>query len=157
MPVLDTAALLHWPAERLEGCLVVFSQQDELRRLDESKWLFIESLGLDWRQVNPAEAIEAATKTGDISGLSQVDLDVLALAIQTKELLYTDDYRMQNVCRFLGLAFSGVVNKESASYWQWVLVCTGCRKTTEVEHQKNPDCDICGSPTKVKKKRISKS
>ena len=78
MPALDTAALLHWPAERLEGYLAVISQQDELRRLDESKWLFIESLDLNWRQVNPSKAIEAATKTGDISGLSQVDLEVLA-------------------------------------------------------------------------------
>ena len=120
MPVLDTAALLHWPAERLKGYSVVISQQDELRRLDESKWLFIESLDLNWCQVNPSQAIEAATRTGDISGLSQVDLEVLALAIEMKELLYTDDYRMQNVCRFLGLPFSGIVNKESASYWQWV-------------------------------------
>ncbi|GIS03401.1 MAG: hypothetical protein CM15mP105_1580 [Methanobacteriota archaeon] len=42
--------------------------------------------------------------TGDLDGLSETDLSLLALVIDIKGHLYTDDYRIQNVAVRLGLS-----------------------------------------------------
>jgi rRNA maturation endonuclease Nob1 len=80
-------------------------------------------------------------------------LDVIAIAINSNETLYTDDYSMQNVCRFLGLDFQPVFNQKSKKQWFWQLKCIGCRATKEIEIEKEEICEICGSPMKVKKAR----
>ena len=75
--VLDTGALLHLPPNRLSGGLVANSQREEIERVDKDRALLIEGVRLHWR--SPSEgalerAREAAQETGDISGLSNVDM-----------------------------------------------------------------------------------
>ena len=153
MPVLDTAALLHWPVEKIAGNLVANSQMAELENLSPERAMLVEALDLRWESPDTKDAEIAAAKTGDLPRLSPVDLDVIAIAINSNETLYTDDYSMQNVCRFLGLDFQPVFNQKSKKQWFWQLKCIGCRATKEIEIEKEETCEICGSPMKVKKVR----
>lgn len=153
MPVLDTAALLHWPVNRLQGGIVAHSQLDELRKLSPERAMLVESIDMNWMSCGLDEATEAASKTGDLPRLSPVDLEILALAISTGEKLFTDDYSLQNVCRSLGHQFEAVSNKKSTQQWSWKLKCIGCKATTKADSQLEQECDICGSPMKVKRVR----
>lgn len=153
MPVLDTAALLHWPVERMIGGIVAHSQLEELRRLSPQRAMLIESIDIEWMSMGTNDAEAAAATTGDLPRLSPVDLDILALALATGETLFTDDYSLQNVCRSVSHPFEAVSNKRSRQQWSWELRCIGCRATKKAESQKEEECDICGSPMKVKRSR----
>jgi rRNA maturation endonuclease Nob1 len=154
MPVLDTAALLHWPVERMIGGIVAHSQLEELRRLSPQRAMLIESIDIEWMSMGTTDAESAAATTGDLPRLSPVDLDILALALATGEILFTDDYSLQNVCRSVNHPFEAVSNKRSRQQWSWELRCIGCRATKKADSQKEEECDICGSPMKVKRSRI---
>ncbi|MAH90578.1 MAG: hypothetical protein CMA11_02285 [Euryarchaeota archaeon] len=153
MPVLDTAALLHWPAERLQGGIVTHSQLDELRKLSPERAMLVESIEMEWMSVGTGDAESAAASTGDLPRLSPVDLQILAIALTTGQKLYTDDYSLQNVCRHLNHPFEAVSNKRSQEQWSWELRCIGCRATKKADTQSEQECDICGSPMKVKRSR----
>jgi rRNA maturation endonuclease Nob1 len=153
MPVLDTAALLHWPVERMIGGIVAHSQLEELRRLSPQRAMLIESIDIEWMSMGTTDAESAAATTGDLPRLSPVDLDILALALATGEILFTDDYSLQNVCRSVNHPFEAVSNKRSRQQWSWELRCIGCRATKKADSQKEEECDICGSPMKVKRSR----
>lgn len=161
MAVLDTSALLNWPIERCRGQIVSTLQQTELASVDEQRWLLIETLEMDWRtaSLNQREKVhDIASKTGDLPRLSDVDIDLLALALASQSKLVTDDYRMKNVAREAGIHVEGVLTTGGKKQWKWILRCIGCRQTEEVSndaHRSKKDdvkvCDRCGSPMKLKR------
>ena len=161
--VLDTAALLHWPVDELNGGVCAPSQRQELERLSSARAMLVSSIDIQWQEVAPAwlnQARQAASLTGDLPRLSDVDLDVLALALGLGLALVTDDYRLQNTVRHAGGSILSVVNTPSKAVWIWELQCTGCRDVAPVpegvHRSKNADagsCDRCGSPMKVKRRR----
>ena len=161
MAVLDTSALLHWPIERCRGQIVSILQQTELSRVDEQRWMLIETLDMEWRTASTDErqvVLDLAAKTGDLPRLSDVDIELLALAIANQTSLVTDDYRMKNVAREAGIDVEGVMTSGGKHQWKWVLRCIGCRQTEEVSSEasrsKKDDvkvCDRCGSPMKLKR------
>ena len=153
MPVLDTAALLHWPAERLQGGIVTHSQLDELRKLSPGRAMLLESIEMEWMSMGTGDAEDAASKTGDLPRLSPVDLEVLAIALSTGQTLFTDDYSLQNVCRHLNHPFEAVSNKRSQEQWSWQLRCIGCRATKKADSKDEQECEVCGSVMKVKRAR----
>ena len=153
MPVLDTAALLHWPVERMQNCIVAHSQLEELRKLSPQRAMLVESIDILWMSTDTSEAEKAASETGDLPRLSPVDLDILAIAIETNQTLFTDDYSLQNVCRSLDHPFQPVSNKKSTQQWSWELRCIGCRATKKADSKTEQECDICGSIMKVKRSR----
>lgn len=53
MRVLDTAALLYWPAQEIAGGICAVSQQDELERVSAPRYLLVSSLEIDWREIEP--------------------------------------------------------------------------------------------------------
>ena len=67
--------------------------------------MLVFALDIDWRQV-PSDwlknAREIAAKSGDLPRLSDVDLDILALALGLDLPLITDDYRLQNTMKNVG-------------------------------------------------------
>ena len=153
MPVLDTAALLHWPVERMQGGIVAHSQLEELRRLSPQRAMLVESIEIEWMSLGTGDAESAAARTGDLPRLSPVDLDILAIALATGETLFTDDYSLQNVCRSENHPFEAVSNKRSKQQWNWELRCIGCRATKKADSKEEQECDICGSPMKIKRTR----
>ena len=161
MAVLDTSALLNWPIERCRGQLVSILQQQELSRVDQQRWMLIDSLDMDWGTASESDRqsiLDVAAKTGDLPRLSDVDIDLLALALANQTNLVTDDYRMKNVAREAGIDVQGVMTAGGKKQWKWVLRCIGCRQTEEVSadaHRSKHDdvkaCDRCGSPMKLKR------
>ena len=153
MPVLDTAALLHWPAERMHGGIVAHSQLEELRKLSPQRAMLVESIEMEWMSIGTGDAENVAANTGDLPRLSPVDLEILAIALATGQTLFTDDYSLQNVCRSVNHPFESVSNKKSKQQWSWELRCIGCRATKEADSQNEQECEICGSPMKIKRSR----
>ena len=112
--VLDTAALLAWPVERMRGGLVVPGQRSELLHISPDRELVLEAAELIWETPSEealAKARELATTTGDMAGLSSVDFEILALAVERGATLFTDDYRLQNLCELAGIAWSSVMTE----------------------------------------------
>ena len=122
--VLDTAALLAWPVERMSGSLVVPGQRAELVRISPDRELALDAANLIWAVPSKdalAIARNLATTTGDIAGLSGVDFELLALAVEMNATLITDDYRLQNICELGGIAWLTVTTEGIRSMWSWEL------------------------------------
>ena len=99
---------------------------------------------------------EVTRDTGDYSSLSEVDLKVIALALDFQNenwhpILMTDDYSMQNVAAALKIDYKSVTEAGIRSQLRWKIYCPGCGKEWKEDADKNlKKCDICG--TKLKKK-----
>ncbi len=163
MRVLDTAALLHWPVTELVGNICAMSQQAELERVSPQRWMLIQAIDIEWREVSEQwleTAKECAAQSGDLPRLSDVDLDVLALALGLELALVTDDYRLQNTMNAAGKTSKSVGTAGTKQVWKWELRCTGCRTAQDVPEDVSRskkgevgDCDRCGSPLVLKRKR----
>lgn len=163
MRVLDTAALLHWPVTELVGNICAMSQQAELERVSPQRWMLIQAIDIEWREVSEQwleTAKECAAQSGDLPRLSDVDLDVLALALGLELALVTDDYRLQNTMNAAGKTSKSVGTAGAKQVWKWELRCTGCRTAQDVPEDVSRskkgevgDCDRCGSPLVLKRKR----
>ncbi len=161
MRVLDTAALLHLPLLSLRG-LVAHSQRHEVEALAPERLIEFEVAEIQWLSPS-AESLSLATEcargTGDLAGLSPVDLDLLALAMESGLPLVTDDYRLQNCCKSAGLVYETVKTTGIDAQWEWKLVCSGCKveldsRETDASDRKGShgSCDRCGAPLRMRKR-----
>ena len=159
MRALDTVALLTWPLESLADGLCVSGQLQEVARHAPERALILENQGPRFEspsQRGLAAARAAAMQTGDLSGLSSVDLEILAIALEHNIELVTDDYRLQNICTHISHPWSGVVQDGITETWSWTLKCRGCGR----EHPASPSerknahgqCQECGADLRLIKK-----
>jgi len=89
------------------------------------------------------ERIErAARETGDLDGLSGVDVRVVAAAFELDGTLVTDDYAMQNVADRLDVRTRTVGQEGIEERRDWQFQCGGCGRTFEENHDR---CPVCGS------------
>jgi UPF0271 protein len=77
-------------------------------------------------------------------------MEVLALALQCKALLMTDDYSIQNLARVLKVDYRAVGMKGIKEVVKWTYRCTGCRREWDENY---PDCPVCGSPLRSARSR----
>jgi UPF0271 protein len=143
--VLDTSALFSLQDLPPGEVNVTPGVVRELKKHQDPRLRFWEDV---WKVTCPsAEALHlvkgAARRTGDDARLSPTDIEVLALAIDLKARLLTDDYSIQNLARTLGVDHSGVGLRGIREVMHWRYRCTGCRKVWDENH---PDCPVCGSP-----------
>ena len=155
--ILDTAALLAWPIEKLKNEIVAISQLRELENVSEERMMLIESIDLKWispTQDSILKAKNAARNSGDLARLSDVDIDLIALTFQLDEELFTDDYRIQNTLTKAGQRWSPVIQKGITGVWVWEEVCIGCGiSKTPDSNKKESICEHCGLPFKLKKRK----
>jgi UPF0271 protein len=97
-------------------------------------------------QENIDFVLEKAKSTGDLSELSKEDISVLALCVQLKGELVTDDYTVSNVAKHFNLKVIPIMTKGISKMLDSVHTCPACNKVFE----KISNCPICGS--KLKKK-----
>tara|TARA_Y100001970_G_scaffold225704_1_gene278815 strand:- start:18853 stop:19458 length:606 start_codon:yes stop_codon:yes gene_type:complete len=158
--VLDTSALIEWPISAIIGSLIVPGQESELQRISPGRREILESMGAI--QMEPGSAslevtTNAAIKTGDMSGLSAIDLSLIALAHEKSAILVTDDYRMQNVSSSIGVEWRGIGEEGITEAWKWELRCIGCKasksppKSPNLRRSEFGQCPECGSEMKLKK------
>jgi UPF0271 protein len=88
---------------------------------------------------------EIAHKTGDIGRLSPVDISVIALAIDVKGTVLSDDFSILNVCTYMGVPNRSVGTKGIKKVEKWNYQCVGCKKWYK---ERSDECPICGSSMK---------
>ncbi len=138
MKVVDANMFIHGPLP--EGELVTTpAVMEEIR--GRLSGMMVEQLIPSEKSV--ARVRKAAERTGDVHDLSENDIELVALALEKKAVLATDDYSMQNVCEELGVEWEGGEKRGIREKWEWVRVCTGCGREQEGEV-----CEVCGSSTK---------
>lgn len=155
--VYDTSVLLRYLPHASEGNgLIPPSVLSEVR--DESRRLMIEELAahgaLDIVEPDAAarkSVIDAAEATGDLSVLSDTDIDVVALALEGSGIVVSDDYALQNVCRELEIPFSGLGQPGTSEKWVWQRVCSGCRRTYGSKAPSS--CSVCGADIRRKRRK----
>ncbi|MHA1379883.1 MAG: phosphotransferase [Candidatus Helarchaeota archaeon] len=101
-----------------------------------------------------------SNSSGDNFVLSDVDIQILALALESKQkdnltpILVTDDYAMQNIATKLKIGFKPVLEKGIKDLIKWRIYCPGCKKSFN-SIPKNKICPDCG--TKLKRYSLFKS
>ena len=83
----------------------------------------------------------AANESGDISKLSSQDISILALCIETRGHLVSDDYAISNVAKRLGLEVEPIMTCGIRTVGRWIYYCPGC-KTPSKSHI---ECNVCGT------------
>jgi len=107
---------------------------------------------------NSISTVEALVKrTGEKGSVSTADREVVALALDLKELgqepfIVSDDYAVQNLAEHLGLPYGSLANFGIVHKFNWVMYCPAChRKFTPPQ----VICSVCG--TQLKRKVLSKT
>ena len=124
---------------------------NELRDIrSKGKFEKLSAEGLQVRSPQP-DYIEkvniTAKKTRDSCVISDTDCELLALALETGAILYTDDFAIQNVAIALGVQIHPI-HQRAAKRIHWKYRCTGCGRYFDHDGE----CLICGSAIKRKLK-----
>ena len=91
-----------------------------------------------------------ADKTGDSTTLSKQDVSIIALALENKIELITDDFAVTNVAKQLKIQTLSIMTQGINTIGKWISYCSMCGK----EFSKEKDCPICGN--KLNRKLIKK-
>jgi len=102
---------------------------------------------------------KSSKAVGDIRFLSEVDKQVLALALEIEHrgespLIVTDDYSIQNVANQLGLDFAPLATFGIRYRLDWVIYCPACHRKYPSD-SKLKTCQACG--TDLKRKPLRKT
>lgn len=96
------------------------------------------------------EKVEDASRSvGDVLFLSDVDMQVLALALELNSagyasLIVTDDYSIQNVANQIGVKFSSLMTFGIRFRLHWILYCPACHRKYPSDYEPR-FCKICGT------------
>jgi len=91
-------------------------------------------------------ANNAAKKSGDFPNLSQEDISTIALSLQLKAELVTDDFAVSNVAKNLNIKVSPIMTSGIKNIITWVYYCPGCKRN----FSKTTECPNCGNMLKRK-------
>jgi len=102
---------------------------------------------------------EASKTVGDMRFLSDVDMQVLALALELRSTGYdphivTDDYSIQNVANQIGVNFTSLMTFGIRFRLHWILYCPACHRKYPPDY-KPKLCEVCG--TQLKRKPLRKT
>ena len=125
---------------------------DELRRYDDprlDRWGDLLRTS-DCTSASMDAVKAAAKKSGDIGRLSDVDVTVIALALDLEGIILTDDYSIQNVAKIMGIEYRPVGMKGIKKVEKWNYQCTGCKKWFK---ENSPECPICGHSLRSHRKK----
>ena len=115
---------------------------DAIRILIETKRLPVNEP--EGQFVNAAN--NAAKKSGDFSNLSDGDMSTIALSLQLKAELVTDDFAVSNVAKNLNIKVIPVMTDGIKNVVTWKYYCPGCK----VNFSKVTECPRCGNKLKRK-------
>ena len=69
-----------------------------------------------------------AEKTGDSQTISEQDISIIALALENKIDLITDDFAVTNVANQLGIKTSSLMTQGIKVVGKWISYCSVCGK-----------------------------
>jgi len=89
---------------------------------------------------------DAAKKSGDFPNLSHEDISAIALSLQLKAELVTDDFTISNVAKNLNIKVIPVMTSGIKNVVIWKYYCPGCK----TNFSKFIECPRCGNRLKRK-------
>jgi len=144
MEVLDATAFIEG-YEADDEIATIPAVREELT--DETRFRFeaMEGGGMHI-QVPGAAALDrvrtAARETGDLETLSEVDVRLVAAALELDAVLVTDDYAMQNVAERLGVPVESIAQGGIEEQRDWTFQCQGCGREFDENKER---CPVCGT------------
>jgi endoribonuclease Nob1 len=98
---------------------------------------------------NIDKVVAAARRTGDYQKLSEADISIIALALQLKIVLVTNDYAVANVATTLKIPVKSVASKGVMHTRRWIAYCSACGKAFGPNAK---ECRLCGNRLRRKYK-----
>ena len=148
MKVLDASGVINLRDKELEGDFITVQEAEAELRDIQSRMKFEAAVAtgkIRFDEPSKKAVKEVSARAADIGCLqmlSPTDIRLLALALEKKLPLVTDDYDIQNMCAELGLNFETVSMRGIREKKEWKRKCAACGKiyTTEIA-----ECEACGS------------
>lgn len=100
---------------------------------------------------NIEKVVAAARRTGDYQKLSEADISIIALALQLKIVLVTNDYAVANVATTLKIPVKSVASKGITHTRRWIAYCSACSRAFGPNAK---ECRLCGNRLRRKYKLI---
>ncbi|HET6779769.1 MAG TPA: PIN domain-containing protein [Nitrososphaera sp.] len=100
---------------------------------------------------NIEKVVAAAKRTGDYTRLSQADISIIALALQLKIMLMTNDYAVANVASILKIPVKSTSGKGIKETRKWIAYCSACGRAFGSDAK---ECRLCGNRLRRKYKVI---
>ena len=151
--ILDASAFYAGvPFRSSEDCYttsLVYDEIQHIKKNHDALGTLLETNRLKIREPDEQStqaAIKAAKNTGDFPQLSKQDISIIALGIETKGQIITDDFAISNVCKNIGLNIAPIMTKGIKDVGKWIHYCPGCKAI----YQGGKECSICGTPLKRK-------
>ena len=128
---------------------LVYNEIEHIKKDHDAVQILIETKRLTVNEpegqfVNAAN--NAAKKSGDFSNLSDGDMSTIALSLQLKAELVTDDFAVSNVAKNLNIKVIPVMTDGIKNVVTWKYYCPGCK----VNFSKVTECPRCGNKLKRK-------
>ncbi len=129
---------------------------DRIHCAIESQKLILKSANEEYVR----KVVERSKITNDFIVLSDVDIKLIALALEFKQtsnkkiVLYTNDYSMENLCLELNISFSPLYKEGIIKKKLFEIFCPFCKIQKNLNEQ---ICEICGSKLKRRTKENSKN
>jgi len=153
--ILDASAFYAGvPFRSSEDCYTTSMVYDEIQHIKKNHdalGILLETNRLKIREPDEQStqaAIKAAKETGDFPQLSKQDISIIALGMETKGQIITDDFAISNVAKNIGLNIAPIMTKGIKDVGKWIHYCPGCKAS----YQGGKECSICG--TRLKRKLI---
>lgn len=147
--VLDASAFYAGiPFQSSKRCITtnaVYNEVKHIRRSYSALEALIDAGNLiivEPEKVSLNKVIACAKKTGDFRKLSEPDISIIALALQLRKTLISDDFAVGNVATFLKIPVKTLTSKGISELRAWVSFCKACARAYDSH---NSVCRICGS------------
>ncbi|MDR0198367.1 MAG: nucleic acid-binding protein [Methanomassiliicoccaceae archaeon] len=150
--ILDSSALFSMEDLPSDDIAVPTGVVDELRRYNDPR---VERWGdllrvSECTKASVSKVRDIALGSGDAGKLSDVDVSVIALAIDLGGIVMTDDFSIQNVCKIMNIEYRPVGTEGIKRVEKWNYRCNGCGKWYK---ERMNDCPICGASMRAHRKR----
>jgi len=128
---------------------LVYDEIKHIKKNHDALGILLETNRLKIREPNIDSmnaAVKASKDTGDFQYLSKQDISIIALCIEMRGEIISDDFAISNVVKNLGLRISPIMTKGIKDVGKWVHYCPGCR----TNYTKGKECPMCGTVLKRK-------
>ena len=128
---------------------LVYNEIEHIKRDHDAVQILIETKRLTVSEPEQEFIIAvktAAKKSGDFPNISQEDISTIALSLQLKAELVTDDFAVSNVAKNLNIKVIPVMTNGIKNIITWIYYCPGCKRN----FSKTMECPNCGNMLKRK-------
>jgi len=151
--ILDASAFYAGvPFRSSEDCYTTSSVYDEIKHIKKNHDALGTLLETNRLRIRDPDiesmkyAIKKSKETGDFPQLSKQDISIIALGIEMKGEIVSDDFAISNVVKNLDLKVSPIMTKGIKTVGKWIHYCPGCKTS----HNRGKECPSCGTHLKRK-------